>query len=124
MSRYSLSPFCQTLRPTETSPRSAAGSQPDLLQNVSVASALPLALRPAEPLKMTSVIFLPRKLFGLWSPRIHLTASMTFDLPDPLGPTTAVTPGWNSNRVRSANDLKPASSRERSMTTFDGEAPA
>ncbi|NNJ25374.1 hypothetical protein LzC2_14440 [Planctomycetes bacterium LzC2] len=43
---------------------------------------------------------------------------MTFDLPDPLGPTTAVTPGWNSNRVRSANDLKPASSRERSMMTL------
>ena len=32
-----------------------------------------------------------------------------FDLPEPLGPTTTLTPGPNSSRVRSGNDLKPFS---------------
>jgi hypothetical protein len=32
-----------------------------------------------------------------------------FDLPEPFGPTTTVTPGRNSSRVRSANDLNPVS---------------
>src|SRR5436305_11366366 len=32
-----------------------------------------------------------------------------FDLPDPLGPTTTLTPGPNSSRVRSGKDLKPFS---------------
>ena len=30
-----------------------------------------------------------------------------FDLPEPLGPTITDTPGENSSRVRSGNDLKP-----------------
>src|SRR4051794_41921136 len=34
-------------------------------------------------------------------------ASTTFDLPDPFGPTTTVTPGSNWSVVGSANDLKP-----------------
>ena len=34
-------------------------------------------------------------------------ASTTFDLPEPLGPTTTVTPGSSSSVVASANDLKP-----------------
>jgi hypothetical protein len=38
-------------------------------------------------------------------------ASTRFDLPDPLGPTTTETPGRNSSRVRSANDLKPTTLR-------------
>jgi hypothetical protein len=38
-------------------------------------------------------------------------ASATFDLPEPLGPTTAVTPGTNSISVRSAKVLKPWSVR-------------
>jgi hypothetical protein len=29
------------------------------------------------------------------------------DLPEPFGPTTTETPGENSSRVRSGNDLKP-----------------
>src|SRR4051794_27738310 len=34
-------------------------------------------------------------------------ASTTFDLPDPFGPTTTVTPGSSWSVVGSANDLKP-----------------
>src|SRR6476646_1984454 len=30
-----------------------------------------------------------------------------FDLPHPFGPTTTLTPGENTSRVRSGNDLKP-----------------
>ena len=36
-----------------------------------------------------------------------MTASTTFDLPLPLGPTTTVMPGSNSSTVGSANDLNP-----------------
>jgi hypothetical protein len=46
-------------------------------------------------------------------------ASTTFDLPDPLGPTTTVIPAVNSNRVRSAKLLKPLSSRAASMADVD-----
>ena len=36
-------------------------------------------------------------------------ASETLDLPQPFGPTMAVTPGWKFNAVLSAKDLKPNS---------------
>jgi hypothetical protein len=36
-----------------------------------------------------------------------------FDLPEPFGPTTTDTPGENSSRVRSGNDLKPFSEIDR-----------
>src|SRR3990170_4456270 len=39
----------------------------------------------------------------------HAIASTRFDFPEPFGPTTTVTPGSHSIRVRSANDLKPTS---------------
>ena len=42
------------------------------------------------------------------SPSAQRSASARLLLPDPLGPTTALIPGPNSTRVRSANDLKPA----------------
>ena len=71
---------------------------------------------PLEPLKMTSDISLPRKLFALCSPSTHLMASTMFDFPDPLGPTTTVIPGGNSNRVLSAKLLKPLSSSALSIT--------
>ena len=47
-----------------------------------------------------------------WAPSTQATASTMLDLPVPLGPTTTDTPGSNSSRVRSANDLKPASFRD------------
>src|SRR4029453_4907684 len=41
------------------------------------------------------------------APSTQATASTRFDLPEPFGPTTTVTPGSNSSTVLSANDLKP-----------------
>src|SRR5690606_1441885 len=74
-----------------------------------------IGLRVPEPLKMTSAISLPRRLLTLCSPSTHLIASTTFDLPEPLGPTTTVMPGGNSKRVLSAKLLKPMSSRALSI---------
>src|ERR1700678_1248133 len=56
---------------------------------------------------MTSCIEDPRIASGDCSPIAHSTASVTFDLPEPLGPTTTLTPGPKSRRVRSGKDLKP-----------------
>src|ERR1700744_483157 len=58
---------------------------------------------------MTSCIEWPRTAIGDCSPSAHRTASVTFDLPEPFGPTITLTPGANSSRVRSGNDLKPLS---------------
>ncbi len=59
---------------------------------------------------MTSDILAPRNDFTDCSPSTHLTASEIFDLPQPLGPTIPVIPGWNSTLTLSANDLKPCNS--------------
>ena len=56
---------------------------------------------------MTSSIFVDRTTFGPWAPSTQATASTTFDLPDPFGPTTTVMPGSRSIVVGSAKDLKP-----------------
>src|ERR1700691_1982388 len=56
---------------------------------------------------MTSCIDWPRTASGDCSPSAHRTASVTFDLPEPLGPTMTLTPGPNSSLQRSGNDLKP-----------------
>ncbi len=47
------------------------------------------------------------------SPSDQRSASARLDLPEPLGPTTALIPGPNSTSVRSANDLKPWTRRPR-----------
>ncbi len=70
--------------------------------------------REAEPLKITSVISAPRIEVGRVSPSTQRTLSTTLLLPQPLGPTTPVSEFVpNSKTVRSANDLKPKSSRRR-----------
>src|SRR5579875_3617214 len=56
---------------------------------------------------MTSCIDCPRTATGDCSPSAHSTASVTLDLPEPLGPTMTLVPGPNSSRVRSWNDLNP-----------------
>ena len=56
---------------------------------------------------MTSCIDWPRTFPGDCSPSAHNTASVTFDFPDPLGPTITLTPGPNSSLVRSGKDLNP-----------------
>src|SRR5438045_4071513 len=62
---------------------------------------------PWPPAKITSCIVWPRTASGDCSPSAHSTASVMFDLPEPFGPTITLTPGLNSSRVRSGNDLKP-----------------
>ena len=78
------------------------------LSNRTVASARPSGRRPAAPAKITSSILSARNPRVVCAPRAQATASTMLDLPEPLGPTTTDTPGSNSNRVRSAKDLKPA----------------
>ena len=74
-----------------------------------------LAPAPVEPLKITSDMSFPRKLFALCSPSTHLMASTMLDLPEPLGPTMTVIPSGNSKRVFSAKLLKPLISRALSI---------
>src|SRR5213592_2899203 len=78
-------------------------------------SARPRLLRAVAPLKMTSAISPPRRLLADCSPSTQRTASTMLDLPLPLGPTMAVTPGGNSKTVLSAKLLKPTNSRRFSM---------
>jgi hypothetical protein len=82
-------------------------SSPLSLVKVKATSATLRAFRFSVPLKMTSSIFSARRALLPCSPRTHLTASTTFDLPHPLGPRRAATPSLKSIRLRSANDLKP-----------------
>src|SRR6266487_6926312 len=74
---------------------------------VSDTSAMPSGLRPSVPLKITSAISPPRKALADCSPSTQRMASETFDLPQPFGPTMAVTPGWKFKAVLSAKDLNP-----------------
>src|SRR5829696_3772441 len=60
---------------------------------------------------MTSSILPPRRLLAPCSPSTQAIASTTLDLPDPLGPTTAVMPGSSRRVVGDAKDLKPFSVR-------------
>src|SRR5260370_723890 len=59
---------------------------------------------------MTSSILPPRSSRADCSPSTQRTASETFDLPHPLGPTIAVTPSSKVRVTESAKDLKPESS--------------
>src|SRR6266516_5206661 len=62
---------------------------------------------------MTSSIFRPRRSRAWPEPRTHLTESTMLVLPEPLGPTIAVTPPSNRISVGRANVLKPSSCSER-----------
>src|SRR5262245_34222433 len=84
-------------------------SLPSALSKMSSIEAWPTGLRPPEPLKMTSVIDSPRRFLAELTPMTQRTASMIFDLPQPLGPTTAQRLLGKSTVVGSTNDLKPAS---------------
>src|SRR6056297_1534395 len=58
---------------------------------------------------MTSLIDSPRSCRAELSPITQRTASMMLDLPQPLGPTTAVMLEGKGTVVGSTKDLKPAS---------------
>src|SRR5437773_5984657 len=61
---------------------------------------------------MTSSIFLPRRSRAWPEPRTHLTESTMLVLPEPLGPTMAVTPPSNWISVCRAKVLKPSNCRD------------
>ena len=105
---YSLAPLRNRVRLIVTSEYSI-GSAPSALSIVSCTSARPRGPRVAVPAKMTSSILPPRRVFAPCSPMTHASASTTFDLPDPLGPTMHVTPGSSAKVVGCANDLNPLS---------------
>src|SRR5215813_10156374 len=87
------------------------GSAPSVLSMVSVTSARPSGGREEVPANTTSSILPPRRGLTPCSPMTQERASTTFDLPDPLGPTTQVMPGSNRRVVGEAKDLKPFSVR-------------
>ena len=73
----------------------STGSQPFELSKVIVAEAMPALGRCSEPAKIMSSVFLPRKRPYDCSPNTHRSESAMFDLPEPFGPTMAVTPSPN-----------------------------
>src|ERR1043165_8062809 len=79
--------------------------------SVSDTSPMPIGLRPSVPLKITSAISPPRSALADCSPSTQRMASETLDLPQPFGPTMAVTPGWKLSEVLSAKDLNPKTVR-------------
>ena len=107
LSAYSDSPLVRNNVRLIVTSENSMGSNPAELSITSSTSARPSAGRAPLPAKMTSSILAPRSVRGPWAPRTQATASTRFDLPDPLGPTTTVTPGSNSSVVFSANDLNP-----------------
>src|SRR5204862_3383848 len=112
--RYSLWPERDSRRVTRTS-WYAIGSVPSVLLTTRETSATFTGRRPVEPWKITSSILPPRNRRGDCSPSTQRTASEMFDLPQPLGPTMAVTPASNGSSTVPANDLKPDSSSRLSL---------
>src|SRR5882757_1994666 len=77
----------------------------------SVTSALLRMGRELVPPKITSSMPAPRMEVGRFSPITQRMASKRLDLPQPLGPTTPVSPGSMKSSVGSTKDLKPLSLR-------------
>src|SRR5665213_4558646 len=93
----------------------AAGAERSALSIEIATSALLRAGRDVLPEKMTSSIVDARIDLYEDSPITQRSASTRFDLPQPLGPTTPVSPGSMRKSVGSTNDLKP---RRRSRVSF------
>src|SRR6185503_19936411 len=83
--------------------------RPAELSKKSSTAARPTALRSPAPLKITSCIDSPRSADAFDSPRTQRTASITLDLPQPLGPTMPTSWPGVAITVGSTNDLKPES---------------
>ena len=66
-----------------------------------------MGLRVSVPLKITSLMLLPRRVLALCSPKTQRTASLMLFLPLSLGPTMPVTLSGKTISVRLAKDLKP-----------------
>ena len=83
---------------------------------VMLTSAMFIAGRASVPLKRTSSIFAPRSAVGRCSPSTQRMASETLLLPQPLGPTMAISPGSKWSFVRSAKLLNPVISKDLRCT--------
>src|SRR6188768_662196 len=90
--------------------------RPSELSNTSSTEARPTGFLSEEPLKITSCMCSPRSCFADDSPSTQRTASITFDLPQPLGPTTPTSWPGTAMEVGSTKDLKPESLTEVSRT--------
>jgi hypothetical protein len=86
-----------------------AAARPSELSNISSTLARASGLRVPEPLKITSCIESPRSAEARDSPSTQRTASMTLDLPQPLGPTMPTSWPGTWIEVGSTKDLKPES---------------
>ncbi len=75
--------------------------------NVSETSAMPRRGRVVLPVKIRSSVFLTRNSLYDCSPITQRTASATLLLPEPFGPTIAVTPRSKMKSVRFAKVLNP-----------------
>ena len=113
---YSEPPLRNMVREIVTSLYSI-GRAPSLLSIVRATSARPSGGRPDVPAKMTSSMVPPRRDLAPCCPMTHDSASTTFDLPDPFGPTTQVMPGSSCSVVADAKDLKPRRVRLLRYTT-------
>src|SRR5438477_2005891 len=111
LSKYSESPSRSTRRVTRTSCQSTFNSEAQSVK-VSETSAKLSGLRLSVPLKITSAISPPRSDLADCSPSTQRIASSRLDLPQPFGPTIAVTPSWKLKVVLSAKDLKPKRSSD------------
>src|SRR3972149_4038647 len=81
-------------------------ARPRELSKISSTLARASDWRLAEPLKITSCIESPRRPGARDSPSTQRTASITFDLPQPLGPTMPTSCPGMWIEVGSTNDLK------------------
>src|SRR5690606_22216282 len=104
--RYSDSPVRYNLRVIVTVVNSV-GRMFLLLLSVKETSARLAGLRVFVPLKIIFSIFSERNVFVLCSPNTQRMASTTLDLPQPLGPTIAVTPSLQFMVILSLKLLNP-----------------
>src|SRR4029453_1367892 len=100
-------------RVTSRSPPWSLSASPASRSISSETSAKSRAGRVAVPAKMTSSIPPPRRDLGDPSPITHRIASSRLDLPQPLGPTTPVSPGSILSSAGSTKLLKPLSFSRR-----------
>src|SRR5258706_15681316 len=89
--------------------------RPSELSNTISTEVRPTGFLSEDPLKITSCMCSPRSCFADDSPSPQRAASMTFDLPQPLGPTTPTSCPGTAMAVGSTKDLKPDSLTEVSL---------
>jgi hypothetical protein len=86
-----------------------------LLSKNNSTDALETGFLDEDPLNTTSVIESLRRFLAELSPKTQRTASITFDLPQPLGPTMQDILEGKVTVVGSTKDLKPESLIEFSL---------